>query len=386
MGVVIFEREALYKEVCNSPITALAGKYGLSDNGLRKICVALDIPLPGRGHWQKLAAGKPSRVPPLRPAKGRTKYRCELSDEPDAPKVSTGDWLTVSIAFEKDPENKIVVPGSLQSPSRLVELAKKYVDDYVAELEQTRQMPATPPLSKRSGATLAKFSLRRQRYASKGVLELGGEFLPMRISTGQVSRGLRIWDAVIKAAVARDFAVEAKAGRLLLNAYGHEVGLRISERVEHIVEPTKGLSNWDIALRAHIKPAPTGNLRIYVGEKQFTDSPGRPLEEQLNAVFISIFRSLESKRILKAQQEADIQRREVARQAAVERAAELEASRARKAEEKALEDALEAEAAAWQRSATIRAYVGQIVDGTPPPIAASRAPVGAVGDRDRGST
>lgn len=91
-----FERTALYQEVCASPITALAAKYGLSDSGLRKICVLLDIPLPGRGHWQKLAAGKPSKVPALRPTKGRTKYRCAGDDTPAA--CSSGVRLAITRA------------------------------------------------------------------------------------------------------------------------------------------------------------------------------------------------------------------------------------------------------------------------------------------------
>lgn len=56
-----FEREKLFDEVWATPVTKLAKGYGLSDVGLRKICVALDVPLPPRGYWQKLAAGK--RIP-----------------------------------------------------------------------------------------------------------------------------------------------------------------------------------------------------------------------------------------------------------------------------------------------------------------------------------
>ena len=53
-----FEREKLFDEVWSTPVTKLAKGYGLSDVGLRKICLALDVPLPPRGYWQKLAAGK----------------------------------------------------------------------------------------------------------------------------------------------------------------------------------------------------------------------------------------------------------------------------------------------------------------------------------------
>lgn len=39
-----FERQQLFGEVWATPVKTLATKYGLSDVGLRKICVALDVP------------------------------------------------------------------------------------------------------------------------------------------------------------------------------------------------------------------------------------------------------------------------------------------------------------------------------------------------------
>lgn len=71
---VSFEREKLFDEVWATPVTSLAKKYGLSDVGLRKICVTLDVPLPPRGHWAKLAAGKSVPKPELRETTARTTY------------------------------------------------------------------------------------------------------------------------------------------------------------------------------------------------------------------------------------------------------------------------------------------------------------------------
>lgn len=61
----LFERQKLFDEVWAKPITSLAKGYGLSDVGLRKICIALDVPMPPRGYWQKLAAGKTIPKPVL---------------------------------------------------------------------------------------------------------------------------------------------------------------------------------------------------------------------------------------------------------------------------------------------------------------------------------
>ena len=57
--------EALYKEVWTDPVTAVAPRYGLSDVGLVKICKKLRIPVPERGYWAKVKAGRPTRKVPL---------------------------------------------------------------------------------------------------------------------------------------------------------------------------------------------------------------------------------------------------------------------------------------------------------------------------------
>ena len=50
MTEITFERVALYEEVWTTPLSHLGKKYGLSDNGMPKICKALAIPLPLEGN------------------------------------------------------------------------------------------------------------------------------------------------------------------------------------------------------------------------------------------------------------------------------------------------------------------------------------------------
>jgi hypothetical protein len=69
-----FERQKLFEEVWATPVTKLAKAYGLSDVGLRKICVALDVPLPPRGYWARLASGKAIPKPALHETKLPTTY------------------------------------------------------------------------------------------------------------------------------------------------------------------------------------------------------------------------------------------------------------------------------------------------------------------------
>jgi hypothetical protein len=51
-------REELYGAVWTTPIARLAEQYGISGNGLAKICDRENIPYPSRGYWAKHAVGK----------------------------------------------------------------------------------------------------------------------------------------------------------------------------------------------------------------------------------------------------------------------------------------------------------------------------------------
>jgi hypothetical protein len=53
-------RLALYERVWAGPLTVLAPQFGISDVALKNTCTKFDIPVPPRGHWAKLQAGKPT--------------------------------------------------------------------------------------------------------------------------------------------------------------------------------------------------------------------------------------------------------------------------------------------------------------------------------------
>ena len=58
-------RVELFDLVWSKPMTRLAKELGLSDVGLRKICVKFGIPLPPRGYWSRLQFGKQDPRPAL---------------------------------------------------------------------------------------------------------------------------------------------------------------------------------------------------------------------------------------------------------------------------------------------------------------------------------
>jgi hypothetical protein len=63
-----FRREALYALVWTAPVMEIAGRLGVSDVALAKLCRRAAIPLPARGYWARVEAGQSPSVPALPPA------------------------------------------------------------------------------------------------------------------------------------------------------------------------------------------------------------------------------------------------------------------------------------------------------------------------------
>ena len=61
-----YDREELYRKVWEQPLLKVAEEYGVSAVAIGKTCRKLSVPVPGRGHWAKLAYGKEGiKMPPL---------------------------------------------------------------------------------------------------------------------------------------------------------------------------------------------------------------------------------------------------------------------------------------------------------------------------------
>ena len=61
-------------------------KYKISDNGLRKICKRINVPIPAMGHWQKIQYGKRVTITRL-PEKHEGKDEIILHEKRDQVKL-----------------------------------------------------------------------------------------------------------------------------------------------------------------------------------------------------------------------------------------------------------------------------------------------------------
>lgn len=358
-----FERELLYREVWSTPMSTLCKKYRLSDKGLRKICITLAVPLPGKGYWAKVQAGHQLPTAPLPPTDGRTRFVTRSQPEaPTADQPSIDDWLAEQLASEANPARLITVLPDLVKPHALVRAAAASVHAEISGLQRSRAH-AERPRKRKPGEqwepnweALAKPNWRR--YLEMGVMELDPNTLPLRVSIESADRALRLWDALLKACEARGMRIDIGDRRVEVSDGIDSIKLRMSEKVE---QEKRRVKLGEDAIFARL---PTGRLRLFLGvvasEVSIEDSPDHPLEQQLNDFMVRIYRAFASRRRWHAAMAERKQREEQAAQLkAQERAAAAEVARLQKTEaERTLE--LITEATAWKDAQLILAYLNHI--------------------------
>jgi len=172
MEQVTLTRKELYDLVWAQPLSRLAKKYKISDNGLRKICKRMNIPIPAMGHWQKIQYGKKVIITKL-----PVKY--EGKDE---------------ITLGQKGEGDINVDSPIVQQRRLIQ-----------SIENTKDLPLEVPdrLSSRPDklirGTLDYYDAVRKYYKSHhGSYPDRNNVLSIHVQEESTPRAVRLLDTIIK--------------------------------------------------------------------------------------------------------------------------------------------------------------------------------------------
>jgi len=216
-----YDREELYQKVWERPMIKVAEEYSVSSVALGKACRKLSVPVPGRGHWAKLAHGHSGvRKPPLPKLDGvpiiyRTKAR------------------HTTAAGENDPEfaaiDELLSSGAFNPPS------------------DTSASDRRHPLIRRTASQLRN----RRRKDERGILlpkEPGG--LNVRVTAGTLDRALQVSSKVLAVLEGQGLNVEVlERARTVVPINGQHVHFGLEEAIRQIVtrkarvpEPK---SSWD---------------------------------------------------------------------------------------------------------------------------------------------
>lgn len=127
MEKIKLTRQELYDQVWSHPLTELAKRYLLTDNGLRKICSKHAIPIPQNGYWQKVKAKKTVIVAKLpKNYTGSETIELPLRSEQNNQPSALSLQLARTKEITSDPKAPLVVTDHLVKPHNLVRNTKEY--------------------------------------------------------------------------------------------------------------------------------------------------------------------------------------------------------------------------------------------------------------------
>lgn len=112
-------REELYGAVWTTPMSRLAEGYGISGNGLAKICDRENIPYPPRGYWAKHAVGKAPKQTPL--AKSGSARSITIRPTPlPLPPIELPPEVQQQVEKARASESALAVPERLLRPHAVI--------------------------------------------------------------------------------------------------------------------------------------------------------------------------------------------------------------------------------------------------------------------------
>lgn len=109
---VTVTREELYRQVWETPMNRLAVQYGISGNGLAKICDRLKVPYPPRGYWAKKEAGKPVVTFQLPPAEPQTPASETITPTP--PPIEVAAEIKKQVDAAEASASAVIIPETLE--------------------------------------------------------------------------------------------------------------------------------------------------------------------------------------------------------------------------------------------------------------------------------
>lgn len=334
-------REQLYDLVWSEPMRRLAKQIGVSDVAIAKHCRKLGVPVPERGYWNKLQAGKPV-----------TKTALPERDLVTINLVTISGTLTPELKSRIKGEPGVTEPSG-ESIEALAERLRKRLGHVAVPRNFSRVHSAIAPLLEKdeklrqeAANSPYRFSWNQPKFDTpferRRLLFLNGLFL------GFAKVGARGW---IGGNDARELAIYMGDASVSFQLEGPAGGRTARRSPSTPFEARKAMC-LTISTRYSMPPDIPFAWR---------DEDGRKLEQQLTDIIIGVAVAGEYLRRKWLEEQAAWERRrreEAEREAQRRRAEEERRERERVAAlEKAKLDALRRDAKAWREAAGIRAYV-----------------------------
>jgi hypothetical protein len=196
-------RVELFELVWSKPMTHLSKELGLSDVGLRKICVKYGIPLPARGYWARLQFGKQDPRPDLPFENNNPQIRL-----PDEGTAATREQMSLMRKLDKQVAQ--AVKPVLRAPQQFKDI--RCIRTYQAILERIKY------LEKRTGQSYEEYKDGRRSFPPKKVNDLAffsslEDQIPITATIDNALRAVAIADVLIERLANRGINVELRPVR-----------------------------------------------------------------------------------------------------------------------------------------------------------------------------
>ena len=246
-----YDREELYERVWEKPMLKVAEEYGVSSVALGKTCRKLCVPVPGRGHWAKLAHGHQGvkKMPLPKLDKVPVIFRSPIA----ARKPPSSDQV--------DPE--VVAVDQLFSSGAL-------------NAQPVDPAARTHPLIRHT-ASLLRSRSRKDEHSILLPRDVGG--LDVKVSEGALERALQVMAQVVAVLERQGHGVAVSdTGGTIAVINGDRVSFGIEEPIRKVVVQKPHVPNptdrWDYD--EIISYEPVGKLALCI----HSDTPWGEREER----------------------------------------------------------------------------------------------------------
>jgi hypothetical protein len=351
----VYNREKLYQEVWEKPVTEIAKRYKVSDVAIHKVCKSLDIPTPGPGYWARVRAGKPVKQIPL----------------PNSDKPETKSGIRTNLEPQPEIAKDLLQFLSLEDKSIVLSVATQ-----IRTPDENARMHSKIIAHRKKVVEWHKESRKHDQYWNRRNAE-SPPFLADSISEAALPRVCRIFDALIKALESLGCSLTDNL-RFIINC--ETVSISVSEskdKIDHVptreeniqllkYEEEKRKYSWaskpNIRKYDHVY---NGKISLVVeNEKSFRDCKSYVIEDRLGDILVLLYEASNDVRLCREAREAEERRRQEEREAEERRKKEESQRREERREKHNLEvqrtNALVNAAADFDTAQKIRSYISAI--------------------------
>jgi hypothetical protein len=264
-----WSRRELYDLVWSKPMRDAAADVGMSDVGLKKICLRHRVPVPRQGYWNKVNAGQKPRKRAFRELEGSKLNRIFVGSTRRGHSAEVRNAMREARARESEQDRNIEIPRDMQ--------------------------PTLP------AAIRLEAALRRCKPDQEGFVSARGPMLfrVHRVRPEDVGRVVRLVQAILAGAIARGLTPKAGDEDMTLVVEGWAIvpGLRGWSERKRTRRTYSAPDPWNRSMpRWRYEYEPTSRLSLQIDDGHFgnytrrrwRDTADRSLETMLNDVLAGL--------------------------------------------------------------------------------------------------